>query len=109
MIYSTPIRNVEYVIGTATIEHCTMGRRRWSHVLGNRFSDDPSNQSDVNLTVSLDKVINGEGSVLKGSMENVAIKVGGGRTSEMMPEREIMPCCLFCLNGRTSEMMPGLS
>ena len=55
-VYSAPVRNAEYVIGTTTIEINKIEKETRSHIMETRFSDDPINQAGVNLAISLGKV-----------------------------------------------------
>ena len=74
-MFSAPIRNRDYVIGATAIENGTMGKGRWSHVMGAKFSDDPFCQAGVNLTVSLRKPIAGEWGAITGDRSNQTIRV----------------------------------
>ena len=75
-IYSVPVQNTVYVIGTTTIKKKDATKQEhWCHILGSRFSDDPINQAGVNLTVSLTKVNDGIDRNSGGKSKNIRLKI----------------------------------
>ena len=75
-VFSIPIWNAEYVLGTTTItRRGESTQKKWCHILGARFSNDPTNQAGVNLTVSLDKTAKWIEKEYEERQEGITIKV----------------------------------